>query len=1052
MKYTFIFLFTFLCLAAFSQNYKSLKEQAEKEFDNSNFEAALQLATKALRAVEADKKAERDDVYKIKADHSVYSVFNNKVDEGITALAGIISEIETRAIKTSTEIYVRFQFGAVLKNMGLYADALPQFKRTYELCKTTSYEKKDVALIIASYAECNQYLFRFQDAEILFKEAISYCEKENLKNTSDYAFFHSNIALLYVDMFFETKALENYKKAESIFVSVKDTAVVQYAAFLMDYGTFLTNTYQYEKALPILLRSKALYQKLFGEKSLEYAGILNNLGYTYEKTGRLTETEQFYTKALEIKKANPGVRIENYLNALNNLIFFYHSVGRKQEATELIDELEKGMVNPKFQDTLKRMDFAQNLAMWYSENKMYIKARNYYNDALNYSKSIYGDDNILMGQMYIALSVLYWEEKKYEDALNSVKKVQKILDGNVKVNVAESFTLLRNYAVMLNRFGQPKQAEPLIDQALKMVQSKKVTNQKEITDLYLQKAQISAMLNKIDAAMEYFKKYMDMKYAEIENNFSYMTEMEKLQYLESLEQNVKEFVTTITNFLDKRPDLIQMLLDFRIRTKGILLNNISKIKRGVNKLNDPELNQKFENMKLNRENISKLMSLNTDEYPAALSEVAALKKEADQLEKDISLKVSTENLIDQKKLSWKDIQKQLAPGECAIEILQANLIYQNDSGGVNYTYMVVKNTGNPVFFYKDRSLKWESNILSKYRTFINSRKEDADLYLALWSGLDKMLKDIHTVYISPDGIYNQVNLNTIFNAETKKYVIEEKKLHYLVTLADLPSVKTSKFKEPKDAVLVGNPSFGYDLSKLKENKDNFGSALAVRGSFGFMLTELPGTKTEVETIKGQLVKKSINTILLTEEKANEAEVKRLKNPTVLHFATHGFFMEDFDDETMSALSQTEQSYYKNPMVRSGIFFSGANNTYSLNTTNMNRIKEFEDGTLTSYEAMNLELDSTELVVLSACETGLGKVKNGEGVFGLQRAFKMAGAKSVIMSLWPVSDDATMKLMTTFYEKWSVSGDLYNSFRDAQMEVKKVYPEPYFWGAFVLNGR
>lgn len=531
-----------------------------------------------------------------------------------------------------------------------------------------------------------------------------------------------------------------------------------------------------------------------------------------------------------------------------------------------------------------------------------------------------------------------------------------------------------------------------------------------------------------------------------------MTETEKLQFLDNLENAVKSFYTTISNYADKNPELIQVLLNFRLQTKSMLLNNLSKIKKNIAKLNDPELNKKYERLKLNRENISKLISLNTDEYPAAMAEAAELKKEADLAEKEISLKIAQSNFSGNEKTIWQDIQKQLKPGECAIEILRTNLIYKNDSAGTNYTYLIIKNTGAPTFYMIDRPLKWEEEVVNLYRNSIEDKKDNPDLYRRLWKGVSDKIGSVNTIYISPDGIYNQINLNTLVNPETNKYVIEEKNIHLLTTLSDLKSIRTNPSRPPANAVLVGNPTFSYDLSTLPQNKKNFGNDLAVRGAYGFKLDELPGTKTEVETIKLQLEKRALATTLLTEEKANEADVKKIKDPDVLHFATHGFFLEDLAEETLAELSKTEQSYYKNPMMRSGIFFSGANNTYSLNTTNISQLKEFEDGILTAYEAMNLDLDKTELVVLSACQTGLGKVKNGEGVFGLQRSFKLAGARSIIMSLWSVSDDATMELMVALYSKWIVSGDLYTAFKEAQLEVKKKYPEPYYWGAFVLNGR
>ena len=159
-------------------------------------------------------------------------------------------------------------------------------------------------------------------------------------------------------------------------------------------------------------------------------------------------------------------------------------------------------------------------------------------------------------------------------------------------------------------------------------------------------------------------------------------------------------------------------------------------------------------------------------------------------------------------------------------------------------------------------------------------------------------------------------------------------------------------------------------------------------------------------------------------------------------ATHGFFLSDLD--VKDGLDKDDASeIVENPLFRSGLLLAGVSATRDEG--------QLEDGILTAYEAMNLSLDQTELVALSACETGLGEVRNGEGVYGLQRAFNVAGAKAVLMSLWQVDDVATQELMTTFYSIWIQGGDKHAAFRQTQLALKAKYPQPFYWGAFVLSG-
>ncbi len=223
------------------------------------------------------------------------------------------------------------------------------------------------------------------------------------------------------------------------------------------------------------------------------------------------------------------------------------------------------------------------------------------------------------------------------------------------------------------------------------------------------------------------------------------------------------------------------------------------------------------------------------------------------------------------------------------------------------------------------------------------------------------------------------------------------------------------------------------------------------GRFGY----LPETANEVLDIQRTLQNANWTAQIDTGYQATEEVFRSIgqggPSPRILHIATHGFFYPDPVASRKAGFGLGgETQVFKtsdDPMVRSGLLLAGADGPWTTGTSPENR----EDGILTAYEIKQMNLSNTELVVLSACQTGLGDIAGNEGVYGLQRAFKIAGAKYLVMSLWKVNDDATREMMADFYKQWLENGlEIPAAFRKAQQTMRAKYPtQPFLWAGFVL---
>lgn len=510
------------------------------------------------------------------------------------------------------------------------------------------------------------------------------------------------------------------------------------------------------------------------------------------------------------------------------------------------------------------------------------------------------------------------------------------------------------------------------------------------------------------------------------HNFTYLSDNEKLSFYKnqlSILEDYTSFALEVSGIIPIQksdtpyinPEIAGKLYDLQLTTKAVILNASKRMKNNILTSGDSTLVYIYSLWEERKNQLAQKLLSETE----ATDEIKQLKEKIEENEKWLTNNSRSFRAgFNFQPFSWKEVQQTLQPGEAAVEIIRL-------VNGLVYGALIItpETKEQPLFslVMSTRSKHLEKQYYFYYQNSILQKSTDTISYAKYWKPIIDSIKTKmggampNRVYVSNDGIYNQINLNTLYDAAQQNYVLDQTEIVILDNTRDLLNQKKKISASQKQAVLFGKPSFS-----MQRDHD---------GKF----VDLPGTGKEVNLIDETLLAAKWNTIVYTEESATETNLKKLSNMNVLHLASHGFFDPQTRDESTS-IAET--------MIRSGIALAGVNDS----------IKQMDDGLLTAYEVISLNLDSTVLVVLSACETGKGVTNNGDGVYGLQRALHVAGAENIIMSLWKVDDQATQKLMVNFYKHWIKTNNMRKAFETAQKELRKEYPQPYYWGAFILTGK
>jgi CHAT domain-containing protein len=560
--------------------------------------------------------------------------------------------------------------------------------------------------------------------------------------------------------------------------------------------------------------------------------------------------------------------------------------------------------------------------------------------------------------------------------------------------------------------------------------------------LFYQKAQWPDCERNLNQVLAYHASYVG-------EFFPAFSHHQKLRYWHQLRPEVELYYNLAAQRGSKDKNLLADMYGYVMFFKSVLIGMEGQARAAILESRDSTLVRNYRRWVGLKQQLTQRLGQGPDPADAG-PDLASLQKQIEELEQQLAQQSASFAQLKgaNRWLPADELGRALQKNEAAVEIVRFNYYDRQFTDSVIYAALLLgPGERAPTWIALPDTKNLENGYLKYYRNSVKFSLPDSLTYRRYWQPVHTALdRRTQRLYVAADGVYHQLNLEAL-RLRDSTYLIDLMEIVPLTNTAELAAAEAERQrarqeKKPPLAplpsyIFMGNPIFYKDLPQDQYQVVNERP-----------VPQLPGTYLEVTELVKLLKSANNRTSEWVTTEATEARLKALRNPTVVHVATHGFFQPDLGGLGLNTNDVNVQRALENPLLRSGLLLRNAGDLVANgNPYTYNR----EDGVLTAYEAADLRLDRTELVVLSACETGRGQTRLGEGVYSLQRAFRAAGAKSVVMSLFKVDDEATRQLMTRFYTQWLQTGNKRAAFIQAKKELRKIYPEPLYWGSFVMLG-
>lgn len=901
------------------------------------------------------------------------------------------------------------------------------------------------------------------------------------------------------------KAEEHLARAEQIYRTLPDVNPSDLGWLKMDRGRIAAERFKFDEAKTLYLSALETLRKSDGEESVGTATVYLNLGNlsemiddhalahsyfkksldihlkiggrnnantadAYQSLGRaamqignLLEAKDHFQQALQIRQTVSGLEHPATAIAYNHLAVLYKDMGdfkAAKAAYEKAIELRVKLAGEHHPSTAgTRLNYASVLS-----KDDFEEAKSLANQAMQDMEDFYGENHPLVAFAADVVGNLQGSDGDYQAALQTHRRALAIRRehfGENSLSTAVSYHNVGNYLVKTGKLAEAKQS---FEKANAIYQRLAGSNHPDTLRTVVNGAYVSLLMGDLTAAEDHHLRYQQGLRHVLARVLPGLDVSAQLKFL------AKDSQDTVLSYGVRhadRPSAVEVSALAILNHKGVAQEALASSALLAREAKTPELSALISQLEQVRSQLAResLRSVSEEESESHQQLLAQLTSQELQL----SGKVGAAGLDVKLPAEWIEldsVRQRLNASEVLVEIVRFELVdfIKDESAGTHYAAWIIPSAGqgNPVVVDLGLAEKIEAAVASARQQLeaaptriseIGEVEATRQANLALCEVaqlvLDPLLPHLgqaEQLTLSPDGTLWLIPWGAMPLADGK-LAVEKFQINHVVSGRDLLLEPT---KATVTAPLVlADPDFDATggVSNVTAEQESSETRRRSVGTLAELprVPRLPGTLIEARAILPNLkIAAGTDPEFHAGAAANEQAFKSAHNPYMVCLSTHGFFLADQSDEAVSGVQ------FQNPLLRSGLLLAGCNRCQEA-------AADEDDGVLTALEIVGTDLRGTKLVVLSACETGLGEIQNGQGVAGLRQAFQLAGAESVVASLWQVPDLDTAHLMKSFFEELAAGSSKPAALRAAQLQRieqrRQRYgaAHPYFWAAFTLTG-